>query len=534
MKGLFNKNGIWTNGFWSKSFRKYSLWACVGLLLMGCVRAKNPMAVPEVPALFPDYVGVTIPATIAPMNFALADSAFTAVDVLLEGPEGTVLRVTARGREVQWPMRAWKAMLRKVRQRDARRASDGQTSPARDTNSQTVPARSTNSQTVPVRASDSLMVTVRARGVDGTWRSFKPFPLYVNDAPIDYSLVYRLIAPGYEIYSRMGIYQRELSTFKQTPVYENTLIPQTCVNCHAFNQGNPDDFNLHIRGKQGGTLLRQDGRMDYFNSKTDSTISFFAYPYWHPSGKYIAYSVNKTHQSFHEWAQARIEVFDKASDVLVYDTEHKKILYGPLLKTSDFETFPTFSPDGRTLYFCLAAHQDLPKAFADVRYNICSLSFDPDKGTFGTHIDTVVNAVALGMSASLPSPSYDGRFLMFTLADYGTFPNNHTESQLALLDLQTHRWRYMDGLNSPFPESHHRWSTNSRWVVFSSRRQDGLFVYPYLAYIDENGQTGKPFLLPQKTPLAFYDQPVFSFNIPEFATKPIDLDYKALERAARN
>lgn len=52
------------------------------LLVLGCQsRPADVRQADELPAIWPDYTGVTIPATIAPLNFAMADDAFETVDV---------------------------------------------------------------------------------------------------------------------------------------------------------------------------------------------------------------------------------------------------------------------------------------------------------------------------------------------------------------------------------------------------------------------------------------------------------------------
>lgn len=79
---------------------------------------------------------------------------------------------------------------------------------------------------------------------------------YVSNYSIDYGLAYRLIAPGYEVYSKMGIYQRELGSFQEQAVIENTLIPGMCINCHASNRTNSDRLSLHVRGDHGATLMQ--------------------------------------------------------------------------------------------------------------------------------------------------------------------------------------------------------------------------------------------------------------------------------------
>ena len=108
-----------------------------------------------------------------------------------------------------------------------------------------------------------------------------------------------------------------------------------------------------MRDKYSGTYLIDGDKIEKLNTKTDQTISPLVYPSWHPSGKYVAFSVNQTSQSFHANDKNRVEVFDSQSDVVVYDTEKHEIISTPSIRTAKaFETFPTFSPDGKTLYFC--------------------------------------------------------------------------------------------------------------------------------------------------------------------------------------
>ena len=93
----------------------------------------------------------------------------------------------------------------------------------------------------------------------------------------------------------------------------------------------------------------------------------------------------------------------------------------------------------------------------------------------------------------------------------------------------THR---MDEVNSDDVESYHSWSSNSRWLVFSSRRIDGLYTRPYLVHIDENGKTGKPFVLPQEDP-DFYSRFMFSYNIPEFVKGKVEAEVHTIADTAR-
>lgn len=450
------------------------------------------------PQIYPDYLGVTIPVNIAPLNFSMADESVLRIDAVITDRHGNNLH-SQDEESVDFNIDDWHALLDQNR-------------------------------------GDSLSITVSAKYDDG-WHTYRPFSIYVSTDSIDYGICYRLIEPGYEVWSKMGIYERDLSTFDERAMIENTQF-EGCVNCHSFNRGNPAQMSLHIRGPHGATLLRQaDGTVTAYNTKTQQTLGLCVYPYWHPSGRYIAYSTNTTNQTFHSAHRNRIEVFDAASDLQVYDTEKNELLLSPLLKRdSVYETYPVFSSDGRSLYFCSA--RALPEGSHEldsIRYNLCRIDFDPATGNFGNRIDTIVNAAAQRKSVSFPRPSYDGHFLCYTLSDYGQFSIWHHEADLWLLDLSGgHTPRLMTEANSSDTESFHNWSTNSRWLVFSSRRDDGLFTRPYFCHVDEKGVITKPFMLPQRNPRQFYRERFLSFNVPDFIIAPTGFDSHQASRVINN
>lgn len=454
------------------------------LALAACSpKARDAAPAGVLPDIYPDYVGVTVPAGIAPLDFSLAGAG--ALDVRISAPDGTELRV--RGKDAtRIPARRWRPLLDRSR-------------------------------------GDSLRIAVCAR-IDGRWKAFEPFGIFVSPDPIDYGLNFRMLEPGYELYSKMGIYERELGSFRQHALLENTQF-DGCVNCHAYNRGDPSRMSLHIRGEHGATLLQIDGRLTAYDTHTDESLGLCVYPYWHPSGDYIAYATNTTRQSFHVQPDKLIEVFDHASDLQVYDIRNNQIITAPQIKQEGlWETFPAFSPDGRTLYFTAAEAVAIPEGLTQSHYNLMKVSFDPQTGRIGHDVETLIDAAALGKSVAFPKPSFDGRFLVYTLCDYGTFPIWHHESDLWLLDLETGETRPLDEVNSADTDSYHDWSANSRWLVFSSRRDDGLFTRLYIAHIGEDGVAGKPFMLPQRDPERYYQDLFLSYNVPEFVTGPVRLD----------
>ncbi|MDD6842237.1 MAG: hypothetical protein PUD67_00705 [Prevotellaceae bacterium] len=435
------------------------------------------------PKIYPDYVDVTIPVNIAPLNFCMADEKALLIDAVVADNQGNSLH--SQGEEsLDFDIEEWHQILGNNRGK-------------------------------------KLTVTVSAKYEDG-WHTYCPFYISVSNDSIDYGICYRLIEPGYEVWSKMGIYERDLTSFDERALIENTQF-EGCVNCHSFNRGNSADMSIHVRGSHGATLLRNNGGdFTAYNTKTDETLGFCVYPYWHPSGRYIAYSTNATSQLFHVSDPNRVEVFDTASDIQVYDVEKNELILSPLLRNdSIYETYPVFSADGRSLYYC--ASRAIPEnsmKLDSLHYNLCRIDFDPSTGCFGTRIDTVIYAEGKNKSISFPRPSYDGHFLCYTLSDYGQFSIWHHEADLYLLNLSTGESRPMIGANSDDTESFHNWSTNSRWLVFSSRRDDGLFTRPYFCHIDDKGTVSKAFMLPQRNPRRFYRERFFSFNVPDFIIAP--------------
>jgi Tol biopolymer transport system component len=210
------------------------------------------------------------------------------------------------------------------------------------------------------------------------------------------------------------------------------------------------------------------------------------------------------------------------------------MITSPLLSAEDnFETFPCFSPDGNILYFCSADRKKLPGEYDQMKYSLCSISFDFADRSFGARTDTLISSAETGKSISIPRISPDGKFIMFTMSDFGCFPSFNPEADLWILNLENNEYYNVDAVNSNYTESYHSWSSDGHWVVFSSRRIDGLYMNIYFAFVDEDGSIRKPFLLPQRNP-DFYDKFLFSFNIPEFVTKKVGIDPYEIEKVAKS
>lgn len=446
--------------------------------------------------IYPDYKEVTIPVNIAPLDFCVPASSGS-LRLLIEGNGMNITVKGSKDGNFEIPMKRWKAMLA---------ASSGL----------------------------DLKFTV-CEEQDGKWMAFKPFGMHVAEDPIDPYLAYRLIPPGYGLWRNMSIQQRCLETYDESPIMDNAITDRNCMNCHSFPNQDPSTMVMHMRAKNAGTLLMQDGKMEKLNTKTPETISALVYPFWHPSERFIAFSTNSTNQSFFMNHPNRIEVYDSNSDVVVYDVQRHEVFSSPFLKSDDsFETFPTFSPDGLTLFFCTThAVDSMPEKYKEAHYDLCSISFDPETRSFGDKVDTLYHASEDSASVSFPRVSPDGRFLVFTHHGFGNFSIWHKDADLWMVDLQDMELLPMDEANSSDVESYHSWSHNSRWLVFSSRRGDGLYTRPYFTYIDAQGKVHKPFLLPQKNPERYYKGQMFSYNIPELITGKVKTDMHAISKLMR-
>lgn len=462
-------------------------WICIYFIALVTLVSCN-YNLPEVvgtggkPSMFPDYTDVTIPANIAPLNFKIAHERSALVSLSCKGEE---LKVKTNTGSFNIPSKDWKRLLQKA-------------------------------------SGDSIQVVVYERKESG-WHRYEPFYLHLAEETIDPYLVYRRIAPGYRMWGEMGLYQRNLESFEEDAILTNKLTHNNCMNCHSFCMQNPDNMVFHQRSTHAGTYLLTEGKTRKLQPKEKPEGHSLVYPHWHPSGRYIAFSSNDTKQDFHLASPNRVEVFDQSSDIFLYDLETDELVSDSLLcSKGNMETFPAFSPDGKTLYFCSSPAQPMPESYEEAKYNLLSLAFDPETRTFGQVIDTLYNAEQEKRSAKFPRISPDGRFLMYTLSDYGNFSIWHRDADLQLLDMETHQADSLPQVNSGDVESYHSWGSNSRWFVFSSRRVDGLYTRPYICYIDKNGVAAKPFLLPQKD-ADYYTRSLFSFNIPELIKGKVDV-----------
>ena len=440
----------------------------------------------QLPPIYPDYCEVTIPENIAPLNFLLRANC-EAIEV-----KAGSLTIHARGNEAVFDIDDWEALM----------------------------AQS---------AGKEIDVTITAL-IDGRWIQYKTFHWQVVTDQIDPYLTYRLIEPDYEIWNNVQIQQRCVENFETNALGHYEELDNRCMNCHTFANQDPNLSMMYVRGENGGAILNQNGKLSKLNIPGSVYFGFS------PSGRYITYSTQQIIPAFHSLASKRLEVFDAKSNVFVADMEQHRIISSPLLSDSlKFETFPTFSPDGKYIYYCAADSVSLPMEIKQLQYSLVRIPFDEQTGTIGNQVDTLLRATVSPQSKTSvchPRISPDGRYLLYTVADYGTFPIWHPEADLQMMDLKTGRIDTLAIVNSEKSDTYHSWSSNSHWFVFASKRDDGLYGKPYFCYVDKEGKAHKPFCLPQEHP-TFYDNNLKSFNAPELGKGKVPFDVDDVAEAIR-
>jgi Tol biopolymer transport system component len=268
------------------------------------------------------------------------------------------------------------------------------------------------------------------------------------------------------------------------------------------------------------------------------------YTAWHPSGKMLTFSANDVRQFFHSANNEVRNAVDMASMIAYYLVDSNEIKKHEAFSSKEMlETYPSWSPDGKYLYFCKARRtwgedSDVPPTgFQNIKYDLVRISYDIEKDQWG-QVETVISAKDNLSSNLLPRISPDGRWLLYCQCSYGCFPAFSKSSDLYLVDLSEpkvdgkYRSRRLD-INSDESDAYHSFSSNSRWIVFSSKRAGGPFTRPYICGIDEQGNTTKPFILPQKDPI-FLDRCMDTYTVPVLAVEPVGVKANALAKIIRS
>lgn len=489
---------------------------CLGVLAYALHRDSDQASAPSGPfhspgraaAIRPDYSDTVIPVNIAPLNFSV-EEAGSRYYVKIYSKKGPEIEIHSRSGKIIIPQNSWRELLEANRGQEVyfdifvKRADSGSSS----------------------------------ESAEKLWSRFDSVVNRIARENIDGFLIYRRIDPVHSTWRKMGIYQRNLQGFDESIVLDNAYFGGGCVNCHTFCNNRTDKMLIGIRSpKYGSSTLLVDG------SAANKIGAKFTYPSWHPSGRAAAYSINHVSQFFHTATDEVRDVVDLDSLLAYYLVETGQVKTAPAIARKErLETYPTWSPDGRYLYFCSAPKHwtektAIPERYNEIKYDLVRISYDVESDKWG-ELETVLSAQDTGLSILLPRISPDGRWLLFCMCDYGCFPVYRASSDFYMIDLKAaaQNGRYEYGrlsINSDQSESWHSFSSNSRWIAFSSKRNSGVFTRTYISYLDEQGRAFKPLLLPQKDP-SHYDSCLWTYSVPELVAEPVRVVKEDLGRVAR-
>ena len=484
------------------------------LLFASCVNHPDvPSSSKEtkcLPAIFPDYCNVTVPYNIAPLNFMLPSDQYEACVARFTTSDGQQ-QTYGNGVKVQIPVEEWHTML-------------------------------------DISKGKSIQVEVWGKKGD-EWMSFNPFEIHIAKEPIDGYVSYRIIEPSYIVYDYMEISQRDLTLFGETQIFNNKVTCDNpkgqCINCHSYQNYKTDNMLFHVRVTRGGTVIVNDGKASKVDLKRDYTISAGVYPSWHPTAKLIAFSTNQTRQTFHTLNPNKIEVYDESSDLILYDVETDSVSVVSNDSTL-LEVFPTWSPDGKYLYYCKSVplpeemrDKDIRTTFEKIQYNLYRRSFDLATHVFGEE-ELVYDAAAADKSVTLPRISPDGHYLLFAQGQYGCFHIWHHDADIVCIPIDQYTGTPLTAesasqvdltpLNSDgHSDSYPSWSSNGHWIMCASRRLDDNYSRIFISYFN-HGKVEKSFLLPQEDP-ELHISLIKSYNRPEFMVEPVKISIGEFSKA---
>ncbi|MFK8032177.1 MAG: tetratricopeptide repeat protein [Gammaproteobacteria bacterium] len=330
-----------------------------------------------------------------------------------------------------------------------------------------------------------------------------------------------------------------VDSVEQPPVVLENL--PVCGNCHSFS-GNGQVLGLDVdygNDKGGYAILPVSKKMtlddekiitwsDY--KKEDGEATFGLLSQVSPDGRYVISTVKDQAVFVATPGIAFSQLFFPIKGILVvYDTETET--YAPLPGADNPEyvqSNPTWSPDGKTILFArakayrtepvansnpvLLSDKDVPEFIQDkepFKFNLYRIPFNEGRGGVA---EPVQGASHNGKSNFFAKFSPDGKWIVFTQAE--NYMLLMPDSELFIVPAEGGDARRLRA-NTPLMNSWHSFSSNGRWLVFSSKANTP-YTQLFLTHIDEQGNSTPAVVLERFT--GTYG----AANIPEFVPLPAD------------
>src|SRR5262245_3205174 len=322
-----------------------------------------------------------------------------------------------------------------------------------------------------------------------------------------------------------------------------------CGNCHSFaRDGSKLGLDVDYGNDKGGyailpvspQMVLNDEKIitwsDY--KRDDGELTFGLLSQVSPDGRYVISTVKDRAVFVATPGIEFSQLFFPIKGILVvYDRETKR--YAPLPGADDPEyvqSNPTWSPDGKTVVFArakayrkakianspniLLSEKEVPEFVEDkqpFKFDLYRVPFNAGRG--GTP-EPIAGASHDGKSNFFAKFSPDGKWIVFCKAE--NYMLLMPDSELYIVPAQGGKARRLRA-NTPRMNSWHSFSSNGRWLVFSSKANTP-YTQLFLTHIDADGESTPPVVLERFTGS---DR---AANIPEFVPLPQSAIAKIEER----
>ena len=346
--------------------------------------------------------------------------------------------------------------------------------------------------------------------------------------PADPYVVYRLVGVPFDIQRAPDTFIRDIRSFEVEPFL--LAREQYCFNCHTFSSQTGTQGKVAYQARYLGpkrsdlrTYLAiydlSEGRG--WRVRLPFNVQMTTFVAWSPDGTKLALSANQYIVAAQPITLETQLAGENTSDLAVYDLQKGQAWLLPGADLPDqLEIHPQWTPDGRAIVFSTAGPGRHP---ALLLFDLAVIPYNQGRGG---EPRLIPGASANGRSNYFPRFSPDGRWLSFNQGDGGDLIRPSSDIYLMPADLQGKAHKLES--NAPYAaDSWHSWSSNSRWLVFASKRDDGIYARLYFTEIDPQGRASPAVRLPLR------EDPLTSFNIPEFVASRPQVSERQLYEAIR-
>ena len=365
------------------------------------------------------------------------------------------------------------------------------------------------------------------RNAPDTIQASRGIHFRISRWPADNAIVYRLVAPPFNSRKTPDTFVRDLRSFQTRPFLLGRR--KYCFNCHTFSSkmGTGGKVSLQVRYMAGGQELPVYlGVYDIDKSRgwkvrLPFDIQMTTFMAWAPDEQKLAFSANQQIVAFSPIIHETQFAGEPTSDIAIYELSQNTTYLLPGASDPDLlEIYPRWSPDGKSIVYCSTLPGMHPE---ETHYDLQIIPFNEGKGGLASAIP---GASKNGKSNYYPRFSPEGKWFSFCQSSGGDLIRSSSDIYLLPGDLKGPSHRLESNVDYA-ADSWHSWSSNGRWLVFATKRDDGIYARLYLTQIDEEGHASPAVRLPLKR------LPLKSFNIPEFVAHAPRISERELFEAIR-